>query len=130
LPSVIVCLNIIPKCSKGLLRVTWRGMLHSLLLLITLMLDNFYFMCLKVIIIPTRIQGSNFYVITSNIYSWLICLIWMLHFTVYIYWNVDLKAGILLAPSMLHYPMSIKGSGAPVANTNKPLSVDLNFQIL
>ena len=36
----------------------------------------------------------------------------MLHLTVYIYGNVDLKAGILLAPSMLHYPMSIKGSSA------------------
>jgi len=58
----------------------------------------------------------------------------MLHLTVYIYWNVDLKAEILLVPSMLHYPMSIKGSGAPasvpVANTNKPLSVDLNWDSL
>ena len=110
---------------------------------LTIIVNNFtviYFMCLKVIIIPTRIQGSNFYVITSNIYLWLICLIWMLHLTVYIYWNVDLKAGFLLVPSMLHYPMSIKGSSAaasvPVVNLTiykqtalyRPLRLD--FEIL
>jgi len=32
-------------------------------------LNVLHFMCLKVIIVPTRIQGSNFYVMIINIYS-------------------------------------------------------------